>query len=299
MAIEVIREPGELPPDRVLAAVREAFGALARGGAAQPEQILVPLSGGGDVITYPGLLEEAGVFGVKISPYLPRPGAPALITAWTLLVSTRTGEPVLLCDAKALTAQRTAATSALAVDLLARPDAAVLAVIGAGPLARAHVRHARAVRPFAEVRVFSRSGADLAGFDGVRAAVSVAEAVAGADVVMACTSAAGPVVDAAHLAPGTVLTSISTNSADAHEIDPAALPLLDVYCDHRPSAAAAAGEMRLAAAGGRWSAEAIRGDLAGLLAGTDPGPSGQRPVFFRSVGLGIEDLAIAGLLLPR
>ncbi|GHJ44547.1 NAD(P)H-dependent anabolic L-arginine dehydrogenase DauB [Catellatospora sp. TT07R-123] len=303
MAIEVIRDGADLPPAQVLAAVRAAFAALARGEAAQPAQLLVPLAGGGDVITYPGLVEPAGVYGVKVSPYLPQPGGPALVTAWTLLISLTTGEPVLLCDAKALTAQRTAATSALAVDLLARPGAATLAVIGGGPLARAHVRYARQVRPFTDIRVATRSGrVDLAAFTAeagdvpVRAVASAAEAADGADVVLACTSAAQPVLDVAALPAGTVVTSISTNAPDAHEVDPAALAGLEVYCDHRPSATAAAGEMRLAVRRGLWSADAVRGDLAGLVGGSDPGPTGSRVVFFRSVGLGIEDIAIAGLL---
>jgi L-arginine dehydrogenase len=283
-----------LPPDRVLAAVRTAFAALGAGRAVQPPQVVLPLSTGGDAIVYPAAIEDAGLFGVKISPYLPQPAGPAVVTAWTLLVSAETGAPVLLCDAGALTAQRTAATSALAVDLLAPADAATLAIIGAGPLARAHLAYARAVRPFADVRVFSRSGAGLG--EGVAAAPSADAAAEGADVVLLCTSAAAPVLDVARLAPGTVVTSISTNAPRAHEIDPAALGTLDVYCDHAPSAVRAAGELLLAIEAGSWSADAIRGDLAGLVAGAAQAPSGDRPVFFRSIGLGIEDIAIAGLL---
>ena len=128
------------------------------------------------------------------------------------------------------------------------------------------------------------------------AAPSADAAAEGADVVLLCTSAAAPVLDVARLAPGTVVTSISTNAPRAHEIDPAALGGLDVYCDHAPSAVRAAGELLLAIEAGSWSADAIRGDLAGLLAGAAPAPSGDRPVFFRSIGLGIEDIAIAGLL---
>ena len=283
-----------LPPDRVLEAVRVAFAALGAGRAVQPPQTVLPLSTGGDAIVYAAANEDAGLFGVKISPYLPQPSGGAVVTAWTLLVSTTTGAPVLLCDAGALTAQRTAATTALAIDLLAPAEASTLAIVGAGPLARAHLAHARVVRPFADVRVYSRSGAGLG--DGVTAARSADAAAEGADVVLLCTSAAAPVLDVTRLAPGTLVTSISTNAPRAHEIDPAALGGLDVYCDHAPSALRAAGELLLATEAGSWSADAMRGDLAGLLGGGAAPPSGDRPVFFRSIGLGLEDIAIAGLL---
>lgn len=283
-----------LPPDRVQDAVRVAFAALGAGRAVQPPQTVLPLSTGGDAIVYAAANEDAGLFGVKISPYLPQPSGGAVVTAWTLLVSTTTGAPVLLCDAGALTAQRTAATTALAIDLLAPAEASTLAIVGAGPLARAHLAHARAVRPFADVRVFTRSGAGLG--DGVRVAPSADAAAEGADVVLLCTSAAAPVLDVTRLAPGTLVTSISTNAPRAHEINPAALGGLDVYCDHAPSALLAAGELLLATEAGSWSADALRGDLAGLLGGGAAPPSGDRPVFFRSIGLGLEDIAIAGLL---
>jgi L-arginine dehydrogenase len=285
-----------LPEAAVQAAVRHAFEQLAAGRAVQPQQVVTDLPDGGDVIAYQGVLADAGVYAVKVSPYLPQPAGKAVVTAWTLLLSTRTGQPLLLADAGRLTTERTAATTALAVDLLARPGAHRLAVIGLGPVGRAHLRHARVVRHFAEIRVWSRTAtdADLDGLGaGVRLAASADEAAAGADVVLLCTSAAAPVVDARRLAPGSLITSVSTNAPMAREIDPAVLGELDVYADYAPAAYAAAGEMRLAAAEHGFTAGAIRGDLPGLLAGTAPAPTGTRPVFFRSVGLGIEDAAVA------
>ncbi|MER5999723.1 ornithine cyclodeaminase family protein [Nonomuraea angiospora] len=285
----------ELPAARVLNALRAAFTELAGGKATQPPQTVTLLPGGGDVIAYQAAQGDA--YGVKVSPYLPQPGGRAVITAWTLLLSTRTGRPLLLCDAAALTVERTAATSALAVDEVARPGAAALAVIGSGPVARAHLRYARAVRDFTSVRMYSPSLTASAAPEDVTVAGSAEEAVAGADVVLLCTSAAQPVIDAAGLQPGTVVTSISTNAPRAHEIAPQALAAMDVYGDHRPTVTATAGEMAIAAEQGLWSAGDLRGDLPELLTGACPAPTGDRPVFFRSVGLGIEDLAVARLLL--
>ncbi|MFI7705260.1 ornithine cyclodeaminase family protein [Nonomuraea sp. NPDC049480] len=295
--IPIVEGLPELPATDVLDALRAAFSELAGDKAAQPPQTVTLLPGGGDVIAYQAATSDA--YGVKVSPYLPQADGRAVVTAWTLLVSTRTGRPLLLCDAGALTVQRTAATSALAVDELARPGAAALAVIGSGPLARAHLRYARVVRDFTSVRMYSPSLTTAAAPEGVSVTGSAEDAVAGADVVLLCTSAAEPVIDAAGLRPGTVVTSISTNAPRAHEIAPAALASLDVYGDYRPTVTATAGEMVIAAERGLWSAGHLRGDLPELLAGTCPPPGGDRPVFFRSVGLGIEDLAVARLLLDR
>lgn len=297
MSIPVISAPevSHIPEGQVQAIVRDAFRQLAAGRAVQPLQVVTDLPDGGDVITYQAGLADSGIFAVKVSPYLPQPEGSAIITAWTMLMSTSTGEPVLLIDSAALTTERTAATTAVAVDLLARPDAKTLAVIGLGKIGRAHLRHVRGLRPFEEIRVFSPSATaeSVADIGAATLSASIDEAIDGADVVLLCTSAAEAVIDASTLPPGTLVTSVSTNAPLAREIDPAALNAMDVYADLTSAAFAAAGEMRIAASDHGFTQEAIRGDLAGLIAGTSPLPTGDRPVFFRSVGLGIEDAAIA------
>lgn len=285
---------GDLPAAAVQRAVQRAFAQLGSGRAVQPLQVVTDLPAGGDVIAYQAALGDDDVYAVKVSPYLPQGDGRAVVTAWTLLLSTRTGEPLLLVDSKDLTAERTAATTALAVDLLARPSARRLALIGLGPLGRAHLRHVRGVRPFEDVRVWAPGAtqADVEGED-VRLAASAEEAIKDADVILLCTSAAEAVIDVTRLAPGVVVTSISTNAPLAHEIDPAALGGLEVYADLTAAAFAAAGEMRIAARDHGFSEDDIRGDLPGLTTGAAPAPSGDKVVFFRSVGLGIEDAAVA------
>ncbi len=276
----------------VQSAVRAAFLELASGQAVQPPQVVTEFPTGGDVIAYQAVLADAGVYAVKVSPYIPQPDGAPIVTAWTLLMSTRTGEPLLLADASRLTAERTAATTAIAVNLLARPDATRLAVIGLGPIGQAHLQHVRHVRSFEEVRVYAQSATRTAidALGEVTFADSADEAAESADVVLLCTSAASPVIDVRRLRPGTLVTSVSTNAPNAHEIDPRSLHDMDVYADYAPAAFAAAGEMKLA---DDFTIEHIRGDLPGLLSGTSPGPSGDRAVFFRSIGLGIEDAAVA------
>lgn len=288
----------ELDASAVQSAVRDAFRQLGTRRAAQPGQTVTDLPDGGDVIAYQAVLADQDVYAVKVSPYLPQPDGSAVVTAWTLLISTKTGQPLLLADSAELTAERTAATSALAVDLLAPVDAHRLAIVGFGPIGQAHLRHVRTVRAFDQITVFTPSLRDADIPSGVGIARSAQEAALGADVVMLCTSAAEPVIDVEQLPSATVVTSISTNAPLAHEIDPAALGNLDVYADYSPAAFAAAGEFRIAAEQG-YTADMIRGDLAGLVLGTAPAPTGDRVTFFRSVGLGIEDAAVALVALQN
>ncbi|MBW6422495.1 ornithine cyclodeaminase family protein [Rhizobium sp. XQZ8] len=293
-----------LPKVDIRSVLERMFRSLANGNAVQPPQTLSLFpKDAGDFITYLGVLADEKVFGAKLSPYIPGDGK-ALVTAWTLLISMETGTPVLLCDSKKLTTERTAATSVIAADVLAAEDVSVLAIVGSGPVAMAHLRYAENIRAWKEVRIASPNverRTDIP--DSIASGVPVTryadadKAVEGADVVLLCTSSGKPVIDAKSLSKAAVVTSISTNVANAHEVDPAALQGFDVYCDYRATTPASAGEMKLAVAADQWSIGALKGDLPELLAGRAELPSRQRPAFFRSIGLGLEDISAAVALL--
>lgn len=293
---------GQLDVPQIL---RKLFRDLAAGEAVQPPQQLVEFPAGrGDFINYGGVLAEERVYGIKTSPYIVREQGP-LVTAWTLLMSMESGQPLLLCDAGELTTARTAATTAVAVDALAPPQARRLAVIGSGAIARAHLHYVRGLRQWHDIRLFSPSLArqsaaqrqQLTDLDNrVQLADSLEEALIDADVIMLCTSSAGPVIDPGQLSKPALITSISTNAVRAHEVPPASLQDMDVYCDYRVTTPGSAGEMLIAAEQTGWRPEAIIGDLAQLLSGQAPVPSYQRHAFFRSIGLGLEDIALANAL---
>ncbi|MFX1767609.1 ornithine cyclodeaminase family protein [Paraburkholderia sp. A1RI-2L] len=295
-----------LPALDVRGVLAQMFAALGRGEAVQPPQTLALFpQDAGDFITYLGVLSSAGVFGAKLSPYIAgTQGARPIVTAWTALMSMQTGQPLMWCDAALLTTERTAGTTALAIDRLAPRDARRLAVIGAGAVALAHIRHAAPLRAWDSIRVYSPGlTADTGRAASVRAAdaraslaATARECVEDADVVMLCTSSGKPVLTLDALTKPALITSISTNVAQAHEIDPAALPALDVYCDYRRTTPSSAGEMVLAAREHGWSPDAIVGDLAELSNDACPRPDYARHVFFRSIGLGLEDIAIAHAL---
>ncbi|PYC04214.1 ornithine cyclodeaminase [Pseudomonas koreensis] len=281
--------------------LRKLFRDLAAGNAVQPAQQWVEFpQGAGDFINYLGVLAEDGVYGVKTSPYIVREQG-ALVTAWTLLMSMKTGQPLLLCDAGELTTARTAATTAVAVDALAPLDAQRLAIIGSGKVAQAHLHYAKTLRDWQSISLYSPSLLEDAETQTVlksiapslKIADSRETAISDADVIMLCTSSAGPVIDPAQLHKPALITSISTNAPRAHEVPPQSLNDMQVFCDYRQTTPGSAGEMLIAAEQHGWSKDSIVGDLADLLSEKVQRPGYGRHVFFRSIGLGLEDIALA------
>ncbi|WP_308908671.1 ornithine cyclodeaminase family protein [Pseudomonas canadensis] len=285
--------------------LRKLFRDLATGQAVQPAQQLVEFpQAAGDFINYLGVLAEDGVYGVKTSPYIVREQGP-LVTAWTLLMSMQTGQPLLLCDAGELTTARTAATTALAVDALAPLAARRLAIIGSGKVAQAHLHYVKGFRDWQSISVFSPSlvnaSADaIAHIKHLDPRVNITHsceaAVADADVILLCTSSATPVLDPACLSKPALITSISTNAPRAHEVSPQSLGAMQVFCDYRRTTPGAAGEMLIAAEQHGWDPRTVAGDLPELLSEQVQCPSYDRHVFFRSIGLGLEDIALANAL---
>ena len=285
--------------------LRKLFQDLAAGQAVQPAQQLVEFPhAAGDFINYLGVLAEDGVYGVKTSPYIVGEQGP-LVTAWTLLMSMQTGQPLLLCDAAELTTARTAATTALAVEALAPLPARRLAIIGSGKVAQAHLHYIKQLRDWQHISLFSpslgnASAEAIAHLKNLDPRVVIADsceaAVDDADVILLCTSSAGPVLDPARLSKPALITSISTNAPRAHEVPPHSLNAMQVFCDYRQTTPGAAGDMLIAAEQHGWDPRAIVGDLPELLSEWVQPPTYDRHVFFRSIGLGLEDIALANAL---
>ncbi|KQV14225.1 ornithine cyclodeaminase [Pseudomonas sp. Root329] len=285
--------------------LRKLFRDLAAGQAVQPAQQLVEFpQGAGDFINYLGVLAEDGVYGVKTSPYIVREQGP-LVTAWTLLMSMQTGQPLLLCDAGELTTARTAATTAVAVDALAPLKAQRLAIIGSGKVAQAHLHYVKGLRDWQSISLYSPSLSDknpdvLAQLQSLDPRLTIVDsreaAVQDADVIMLCTSSAGPVIDPSSLSKPALITSISTNAPRAHEVPPQSLNDMQVFCDYRLTTPGSAGEMLIAGEQHGWDKGAIIGDLPDLLSEKVQRPDYDRHVFFRSIGLGLEDIALANAI---
>jgi thiomorpholine-carboxylate dehydrogenase len=233
-----------------------------------------------------------GLMGAKLVTVFPGnaahgiPGHQAVIQ----LFDVETGRPCGTLDGRIITEMRTAAVSAVAIDHLAPTDAHVLAVFGSGVQARAHVRALRVVRPIDEIRIWSRTmeHAERLAADVGGVATSPEQAVHGADIVVTATHAVEPVLHGAWLRERTVVAAVGAIGASHRELDDEAMRG-PVIVDSRDAAAREAGDLLLADV--RPYAE-----LGEIIAGTVPPPA-NGPIVFKSLGLAVEDIAAAGLVL--
>jgi ornithine cyclodeaminase/alanine dehydrogenase-like protein (mu-crystallin family) len=254
---------------------------------------------GGDLLLMPAA--GPGGVGVKlvtVAPDNPARGLP-LVSGIYVLFSADTLQPVALVDGAALTAVRTAAVSALATRHLARVDAHRLVVFGAGAQARSHIAALRTVRPITSVTVVSRTRAaavelvDTLRHEEIDAAVGDAQDVRDADIVCTCTTSHRPVLAGRLLAPGTHVNAIGAYRPDARELDTETLRRARIVVEERGSALAEAGDLLIPIADGDLTAAAITADLHELVTGPPVRTSAEDITVFKSVGLALEDLAVA------
>jgi ornithine cyclodeaminase/alanine dehydrogenase-like protein (mu-crystallin family) len=231
-----------------------------------------------------------GALGAKLVTFYPGNRDVPTHHALIALFRPETGEPLAVMDGRLITEYRTAAVSAIATDLLARPDAATLCLLGAGVQAASHLEALRLVRPFAEVRVWSpRHAAGFATRHGVTAAPSAEAAVRGADVVVIATSSSVPVLDGEWLAVGAHVNAIGACRPDWRELDDDTLRRARLFVDSRAAALVESGDV-MAAPG----IAAELGDVVTTpgLGRTDPG----QVTLFKSLGMAVEDVVAADLV---
>jgi ornithine cyclodeaminase/alanine dehydrogenase-like protein (mu-crystallin family) len=220
-----------------------------------------------------------------------------------MLLDPATGEPQAIVNATAITSIRTAAVSAIATDVLARPDASVLAVIGTGFQAQWHVRALALVRGLSHVRLTGRDAArgrsvaaDLSDETGlaVEFIASTAAALDGADIVVTATTSSTPVLEYGWLSPGAHVNAVGACLPSSRELDTATVAASLFVVDRRESAIAEAGDYRFAASEAGFGPEHIAAELGEILAGTAAGRSNDDELtVFESLGLAVEDLAAA------
>jgi ornithine cyclodeaminase/alanine dehydrogenase-like protein (mu-crystallin family) len=304
------RHVRELLTYRECAAVmREALAERARGRIQQPLRTIVrPRDAAGFMALMPAYSADAG-YGLKaicVTPGNPAVGKDAH-QGGVLLFDVSTGEPLALVNASAVTEIRTAATSAVATDLLARPGAADLAIIGIGVQGRAHAHAIAATRNLTGIRLAGRDlartrtvAAELAGQLGlpVSAHDDAAAAVAGAGIVVTATTAAEPVLRREWLAPGAHVNAVGAYTPTTRELDTATMAEAAVFADSRESVSSEAGDFLIARREG--ADNPVRAELGELLAGTATGRADDDELtVFESLGLAAEDLAAASFLYEK
>lgn len=305
----------------VMARVLRARG---RGEAVSPlRQVTWLPEGLGAMAWMPADLTSEQVLGGKLltvypenarTPYESHQGA-------VLLFERVHGRLLAIVDASAVTAIRTAAVSAVATRALARPEAAIVTIVGTGTQARLHARAMCDVRPIREVRIWGRSAARARALcqrlaretgpeTGTRepeasapswvVAGNLRDAVAGSDIVCTTTASREPILEGAWLPEGCHVNAVGAAVPGFREWDRAAIRRARVIVDARESALAEADEIRQMAGDEAGRMRYVAGELGEVLSGTVGGRSTAREItFFKSLGLAVEDVAAAAYVYDR
>lgn len=299
-----------LPMRAAIDSQKQAFAALATGDAALPHRTAVPVAAQNAVSFFmPARVgHDLGAKIVSVFPDNPARGLP-MIHGVVILIDSDTGRPLALMDATYLTALRTGAGAGAATELLARPDSAIAAIIGAGAQARTQLLAVCEARPIRRAYVYSRSADHVHSFIAdmqpmvtgeLVAASSPAEAVSQADVICAATTSTIPVFDGNSLKPGAHVNGVGSYRLDMVEVDAETVRRAGrVFVDTRDSALAEAGDL----AGPLRDGLIAQTDLIeiGLVAsGRHPGRASTDEVtFFKSCGVAVQDVSAGGAVLRR
>jgi ornithine cyclodeaminase len=299
-----------LPMNTCIEVIGEAMRAASSGAVTTPERIITPLADGDSYFfVMPGVLTESTVYGAKVVGL--HPGNAALgrpaIQGFVALFDGGTGCPLALVDGAEITRIRTAAASALATRLLARPDASTHGILGAGVQAEAHLEAVACVRGIERVLVWARNSDKARQFASAHsretglnvAAVENAADAAACDVVSVVTHSPDPVLRGAWLRPGGHLNLVGAHEPHHREADTEAVTRARVYVDSRRGALSEAGDLLMPIAEGRFAAGDIVGEIGAVLAGAAPGrANGEQITLYKSLGIVAQDL-YAGVYVLR
>jgi ornithine cyclodeaminase/alanine dehydrogenase-like protein (mu-crystallin family) len=269
----------------LIRAMRRVLGEFSAGKWQQPVRGVLAQNGG-----FFGVMPASGEsMGIKMVTFYPGNSDLPTHMAVIALFDPKTGEPLALMDGRYVTEMRTAAVSAVATDALAAPDAKVLALLGAGVQAAAHLEVLKHVRQFEEVRVWNHREAKAMTFaqeHGARA-MDVESAVRGADVVCTVTSARQPILQGEWLKAGAHVNAVGASRPDWRELDDRAMRNV-VIVDSYEGARKEAGDVILSGA-------TPFAELGEILNGTKQVKPGATTIF-KSLGMAVEDVAAAKLV---
>lgn len=279
--------------DEAISSMRYAFAAAGTGA----QQARVRTSAGKVMLSSMGaVLPDAGITGAKIYTTIN-----GMFRFVIVLFSTEDGRPLVALEADAMTGLRTAAATAVATDYFARDNAQTLSIIGTGVQARAHVPALLHVRPFKQIIVAGIDGQqrfadDIAHQTGLPARVcTIEEAVDAADVLITVTRATTPLFSGNLLQPGTFVAAVGASKATSRELDDESIArAAALVVEWKTQAQQEAGDLIQCAPGtfdwnNVWElGQALDGSMTYERQDNDI-------VIYKAVGIGLEDIALAGL----
>ena len=293
--------------------VENAFHALATKAVVMPPILRLDIpEHRGEVDVKTAYMPGLDGFAIKISPGFfdnPKIGLPST-SGMMVLFSSKTGlVQALLLDNGFLTDVRTAAAGAVAAKHLAREDASVAAVLGAGMQASLQLKALALVRPIREARIWARDPSKAEGLAQelstqlgfpVTAYADPAKAVAGSHVIVTTTPSHRPILSAKWLEPGQHVTAMGSDAEHKNEIDPAAIARVDLYAADSLRQTRRLGELHHAIAAGIVADDAVFPELGEIIAGSKPGRENDMQITLADLtGTGIQDTAIATLAFAR
>jgi alanine dehydrogenase len=293
-------------PEDAFRAVEACFAAMARGDALNFPVVREALGEGRQYGFKSGLDRTGGVLGVKAGGYFPGNAAKGMINhqSSVFLFDPETGRPVAMVGGNLLTALRTAAASAISIDRLARDDARVLGIVGAGHQAGFQLRAAARVRTFERVIAWNLHPEMLPKLGAVAAELGLPfEAVdlprmREAEVIITVTSAPTASLMAAHVSPGTHLACMGTDTVGKQEVEPALVAGASVFTDE-VAQSVTIGEAQHAVGAGLLDASAIT-PIGEVLVGAHPGRQSPGEItLFDGTGVGLQDLAVGSVAVMR
>lgn len=297
-----------LPFEVTIPLMREAMSAFSDGRTRQLLRSIMPLAGENLFGVMPGALAADGPFGAKLISVFPHnfdSGGPSH-QGVIVLFDGAGGAPILVVDAGEVTALRTAAASAMATDVLARPEAASLAILGYGRQAEEHARAIGRVRSLKALTVWGRD-ADRAGEFAQRmekelgvhcqATPTAKAAVAGADIICTVTPATEPILEGGWAPRGAHINLVGAGHAGQTEADVELVNRSRFFVDSREGVIAQGGEFRRAKAAGAVDDDHIAGEIGEVILGAREGRrSGAEITVYKSLGHVAQDLACAWTL---
>ncbi|NLH17347.1 MAG: ornithine cyclodeaminase family protein [Phycisphaerae bacterium] len=295
-----------LPMPDAIDAMKRAFIQLSTGRVVLPTRQHIDVSGeNGTALIMACHSGEQKLFSVKFITLFDNNrnlGLP-LIQAIVILSDAISGVPLAIMDGGSLTAIRTGAASGAATDILARSDAHLVAIFGAGVQARTQLEAVCSVRPIRQARVFDPNPAQADRFAEelskrvglpIERAKSPAQALIDADIVCTATPSPIPVFQDYELPPGVHINAVGSYKPQVSEIPPDTVCRARVVVDHRPSALEEAGDLLIPLKQGRINESHFSAELGEVLTGRAPGRKNSEEVtLFKSVGVAIQDLCAA------
>lgn len=293
-------------PEDAFRAVEATFAAMARGDAYNFPVVREALGEGRQYGFKSGLDRSGQMLGVKAGGYFPGNAMKGIINhqSTVFLFDPDTGRPTAMVGGGLLTALRTAAASALSIDRLARKDAKVLGMIGAGHQAGFQLRAAARVRDFERIIAWNLHPDMLPKLGEIAVELGLPfEAVplqrmVEAEVIITITSSPAASLKSAHVAAGTHLACMGTDTKGKQEVETALLGRASIFADE-VAQSVSIGEAQHAVAEGLVDASAII-PLGDVLIGRHPGrQSADEVTLFDGTGVGLQDLAVAAVAVQR